>query len=363
MPLLLSYLALIIHKHQYMRSAQFGGKATKELIKQYEQSPNWEDGKFQNLEATSMDISLYKIPGLIYQQLTNRAAREPNAPLPVVSFDSAHFLAPAPTSKFIWYGHSALLLRINERNILIDPMLGPNASPIAPITTRRFSENTLDLIDDFPDIDLLLMTHDHYDHLDYASIQKLAPKTKQYFIALGVKRHLVHWGIDPGLITEFDWWEQQELHDIRITFTPTRHFSGRGLTDRAKSLWGGWAFKTAQEHIWFSGDGGYGEHFKEVGQRLGPFDFAFMECGQYNENWRLLHLYPEESIQAAKDAGAKKIMPVHWCGFALAPHAWKDPIERFVQAAITKGMPFTLPELGKVYNFEETQAKQWWEGK
>ncbi|PHN05215.1 MBL fold metallo-hydrolase [Flavilitoribacter nigricans] len=345
-----------------MRSKQFGGKPTKTLIDRYQQSDNWQDGKFQNLEFTDMDISLYKIPGIIYQQLTNRAAREPAAPLPLTNFNRPHFLSPSESARFIWYGHSALLLRLSNRTILIDPMLGPNASPIAPFPTRRFSSNTLELIDEFPEIDLLLLTHDHYDHLDFASIKRLQSKTKNYFVALGVKRHLVHWGIDPDRIVEFDWWEKRDFRDISVTFTPTRHFSGRGLTDRAKSLWGGWVFRTASENIWFSGDGGYGSHFKEIGDRLGPFDFAFMECGQYNEHWALIHLFPEESIQAAMDAGARKVMPVHWGGFSLAPHTWTDPVERFHRAATEHGLPLTLPQLGKPYLITENQVEKWWVG-
>ena len=173
---------------------QFGGKITKELKGLYEASENWKDGSFQNLEETSMDIPLGKIPGVIYKQLTQEG-QKPETPLPIVSFDKAAFLAPAEKAKLIWYGHSVVLMRLNNKTILIDPMLGPNTTPIAPFATKRFSENSLSLIDNFPEIDLMLMTHDHYDHLDYDSIQKLKVKTKKYFVALGVKRHLVRWGV------------------------------------------------------------------------------------------------------------------------------------------------------------------------
>jgi hypothetical protein len=173
-----------------MYSKQFGGKITKEHTAQYQQSPNWKNGKFQNIEDTSLHISLSKMPGIIYRQFTGKAEREPSQPLPILPFDKQSFLQTSDAPKMIWYGHSVLLLRINDKTILIDPMLGPNASPIGPVTTRRFSENTLDLIDNFPEIDLLLLTHDHYDHLDYDSIQKLKAKTKRYFVAMGVKRHL-----------------------------------------------------------------------------------------------------------------------------------------------------------------------------
>ena len=343
-----------------MRSKQFGGKATKELIGEYQRSPNWKNGQFQNLEETKLSIDLYKIPGLICKQLSDRDKREPAVPLPVAPFDRSAFLAPGQGPRFAWYGHSALLMRINGRTLLIDPMLGPNASPIAPIQTKRFSQDTLALIDDFPEIDLLLLTHDHYDHLDYASIQKLKHKTKKYFTALGVKRHLVSWGIDPDSVTEFDWWDHRVFDEISITFTPTRHFSGRGLTDRAKSLWGGWVFQTGREKIWFSGDGGYGNHFREIGERLGPFDFAFMECGQYDEEWSQIHLFPEESVQAALDGGAKKAMPVHWGGFTLAPHRWTDPVERFYNASASAKLPVSFPPLGKLFGPSDNWTEKWW---
>ena len=339
---------------------QFGGKVTKELEQQYAQSKNWREGKFQNMVKTELEMSLSKIPGVIYKQLTNKGQR-PDQDLPIIPFDEKAFLQPSEQAKFIWYGHSVIFMRMQGQNILIDPMLGPDTTPIAPFDNKRFSENTLDLIDAFPEIDLLLLTHDHYDHLDYASIEKLKSKTKRYFVALGLKRHLLRWGVKEELITEFDWWNDARLEGIQITFTPTRHFSGRGLTDRAKCLWGGWAFKTEKENIWFSGDGGYGEHFKTVGERLGPFDFAFMECGQYNEDWRPIHLFPDESVDAAIDAQVKKIMPVHWAGFALSYyHTWTDPAEEFVQAVKEKEIDYCLPLLGQLFTVEDKLREEWW---
>ncbi len=340
---------------------QFGGKITPQDKARYERSPNWKDGQFQNLEPTSLNTSLFKLPSIIYKQLTQKEGKEPTQPLPILPFDKAAFLAPNDQATFIWYGHSAVLLRIDRKTILIDPMLGSNTTPIAPMPTKRFSENTLALIDDFPEIDLILLTHDHYDHLDYDSIQKLKPKTKQYLVALGVKRHLVSWGIEEDMITEMDWWNDIRLDNLQITFTPTRHFSGRGVTDRLKSFWGGWAFKTPSENIWFSGDGGYGEHFKTIGQKLGPFDFAFMECGQYNDDWKPIHMFPDEAVQAAQDARAKKAMPVHWAGFSLSyQHTWYEPAESFVKAAKEQEFTYTLPPLGKLFQINDTFLKKWW---
>jgi len=339
---------------------QFGGKITKEQLAKYESSPNWKDGKFLNFEETKMDIKLQDAPSLIYKQLFDKKGRMPTNPIPIIVFDKEAFLAESNSAKMIWFGHSVMLMRINNKTILIDPMLGPDASPIAPFTTKRFSENTLALIDQLPEIDLLIMTHDHYDHLDLASIEKLKEKTAKYFVALGVERHLQKWGISEDMITEFDWWDSCMFGGIDITFTPTRHFSGRGTSDRAKSLWGGWALKSTLENIYFSGDGGYGEHFKEVGKRLGPFDFGIMECGQYNKLWHLIHMYPEESIQAAKDASVKKAMAVHWAGFALALHHWKDPIERFFAEAKEQNLPISNPKIGEIFQPSDMLDSAWW---
>jgi len=341
---------------------QFGAKITKELEQRYARSANWDGKKFVNLEETTMDVSFLTLPNILYKQFCQREGRSPKQDLPIMPFNEAAFLAPSDKIKFIWYGHSVLLMRVNNKTLLIDPMLGSNAAPVAPFAIKRFSANTLDIIDSLPEIDLVLLTHDHYDHLDYDSIQKLIPKVKQFYVALGTARHLIKWGVAADSIQEFDWWDEHIFNDTQITFTPSRHFSGRGLTDRAKSLWGGWVFKTRTENIYFSGDGGYGKHFVMVGEKLGPFDFGFMECGQYNEYWHQIHMYPGEAVQAAIDAKVKHIMPVHWAGFALSLHPWVEPVNRFVAAAKEKQIPFKVPQLGELFTIDPaTQQKIWWQ--
>ncbi len=341
---------------------QFGGSITPTLKERYSQSKNWKEGKFLNLQETTMDISLRTIPGLLKKQFTNRKERTPELNLPTQPFALQDFLAASDSVKIIWYGHSALLLRIQGKTIFIDPMLGSNAAPVAPFAVKRFSANSLQTLHELPDIDLMLISHDHYDHLDYESIQILQSKTRQYYVALGVSRHLKSWGIDSHKIEEFDWWDQRSFEDIRITFTPTRHFSGRGLTDRSKSLWGGWAIGGQMEHLYFSGDSGYGGHFKEVGKELGPFDLGFMECGQYNELWHQIHMYPEETVQAALDAGVQKSLPVHWGAFALSLHPWKDPIERFAAEAARFNHSFISPQIGElIHSNQAPENSYWWQ--
>lgn len=341
---------------------QFGGKVTPEEKENYSRSIHWDGEKFCNLEETVMGIPFKAIPKLLFRQLFQRNKRIPKQAIPLAPFQANEFLADEGHAKCIWFGHSAILVRMNGLTILIDPMFGPDAAPIAPFSIKRFNEVSLELIKHLPEIDLLLMSHDHYDHLDLKSIEALKPKVKKYAVALGVGRHLKQWGISPSDITEFDWWEHASFHGITITFTPTRHFSGRGMKDRFQGLWGGWTFNNGIENLWFSGDGGYGEHFKEIGERLGPFDFAFMECGQYNVLWRPIHLFPDESVRAAKDAKVRKIMPVHWGSFNLSDHHWKEPIERFVEACDQAEIPFLTPRIGQLFSLSQAfENERWWE--
>lgn len=343
-----------------MRPKQLGGKLTARLKEKYSRSPQWNKKKFYNYELTGVDIGISDVPKLLYRQLFEKNGRQPKQPLPIIPFDKEAFLEDSMEPKFIWFGHSVILIRIENKTLLIDPMFGIDAAPISPFSVRRFSENTLDIIEQLPPIDLVLFTHDHYDHLDMASIELLKPKVSQYYVAIGVSRHLERWGISTEHIQEFDWYDSAIFSDLQITFTPTRHASGRMIADQSCCLWGGWAIKSKSKNIWFSGDGGYGEHFKAIGEKLGPFDFAFMECGQYNDLWHQIHLHPEESIQAASDAQAQRVMPVHWAGFALALHHWKEPVERFTAEAERLKLKFITPRIGDISTPSSEGKLPWW---
>ncbi len=343
-----------------MNRRQFGGKLTDAWKSVYKQSPNWHGGSFANLVKTQTGIDWKQLPGILCKQIKGHKEGYPDSSLPILPLKLDKFLEPSANVKFVWYGHSVILMRLGDLTILIDPMFGDDASPIAPVKTRRFSENTLDLIDQLPEIDLMLLSHDHYDHLDLNSIRLLKAKTKAYYVSLGVKRHLLSWGIDEDLVEEFDWWQSATFNDIQITFTPTRHFSGRGLTSMAKCLWGGWAFRTPDENIWFSGDSGYGEHFRDVGENLGPFDVGFMECGQYCVDWPDIHMFPEESVNAAIDARVRLGIPLHWGGFNLSyQHAWYEPVTEFVKYAKRKGLNYKTPALGEVITGDAATG-EWW---
>ena len=342
------------------KNPQFGGKLTKDEKVLLRKSIQWKKGEFKNLSKTTMDMNVFKLPGLIRESVKGRKTRGPKESIPIVPFETGRFKKNG-VPKFIWYGHSVLLLQLNDKNILIDPMFGQDASPIGLIRTKRFSENTLALIDRLPVIDLVLMTHDHYDHLDFHSIRSLRKKVNIFLVPLGVRRHFMRWGVDTKKIIEFDWWQEFKLFDIEFIFTPSRHFSGRGALDRAKSLWGGWILKSEAHRIYWSGDGGYDEHFKFIGEKFGPFDWGFMECGQYNERWQQIHMYPEEAVQAAMDAKVKQAIPVHWGAFSLALHHWKDPIFRFVHEANRMKQQHITPKPGEIIDLDSNNSDPWWQ--
>lgn len=340
---------------------QFGALPKGDHLKTISESDNYADGKFQNLVFTDMEMSLSNIMKTM-KEFMNAKDVSPMVPLPT-RFSKEGPAADADTTAYLtWYGHSAFLLEIEGKRILLDPMFGPAASPISFFSPRYPYEEPIDF-NDFKDIDAVIISHDHYDHLDYPSILKLNNEVKHFYTPLGVGAHLQRWGIESDRITELDWWEGAQLDGLTITAAPSRHFSGRGLTDRFKTQWASWAVRGAYENIYFSGDGGYASHFKEIGERLGPFDFTMMECGQYNEKWAEIHMMPEQTVQAHLDVKGKVMMPIHWGAFQLAVHTWTDPAERVVAAAEKEGVTVASPMIGERFApSKQTPVERWWEG-
>jgi len=340
---------------------QFGARAGSNEKAAYKKSHHWDGKKFVNMEETSMEMGFKDMPGLLKKQLFDTEGRSPKEKIPLIPFDKEKWNQQIETAKFVWYGHSALLLQIDGKNYLMDPMLGDDTAPVAPFKSARFTDGVLEMIDQFPPIEAIFLTHDHYDHLDYSSIQKLKTKVSKYYVALGVGRHLQRWGVLENQIKEFDWWDESEENGLKITFTPSRHFSGRGLMDRSQSFWGGWVLEWDEHSVYCTGDGGYGKHFKEIADKFEPFDWAFVECGQYNKLWHQIHMYPEEAVQAGIDVEAKVSIPIHWGGFALALHHWKEPVERFSAEAEKMQSSYTLPQIGEIVLMgQEPQENDWY---
>lgn len=343
-------------------SPQFGGEASERDIANYRNSKNFDGEIFLNLQETNMDMDFDKVMSLLGEYYDGIPNQSPSFDIPIFPLDSAEFLKGS-RNEIIWFGHSAFLLRLDGKNILLDPMLGENPAPHPWLGVKRFYSTLPMEIAEMPIIDAVFISHDHYDHLDYGSIMELNEKTKMFYVPLGVGVHFRSWGIPENKIIEFDWWEESTLDSIGIVFTPSRHFSGRGLTDRYKTLWGSWVLKGKEDNLFFSGDGGYGPHFKEIGEKYGPFDFALVECGQYNQRWSEIHMMPEESAQAGVDLAAKVVMPIHWGAFSLALHSWTDPVDRIVKEGNRLGIPVVTPEIGKrvfLDNFNLYEDNNWW---
>jgi L-ascorbate metabolism protein UlaG (beta-lactamase superfamily) len=350
-------LLIAIAVYLFLQQPQFGAKASENDLKRFH-SPNYKNGQFQNLNFTPQltgNASVFKIMKEFFFNKDRRSI--PQTILPSKKTDLFQ-LDPAD-DVLVWFGHSSYFMQLSGKKFLVDPVLSGHASPVR-FTTRSFKGSDVYTTDDIPPIDFLVITHDHYDHLDHSTIVKLKPKIKQVITGLGVGAHLQKWGYDPAIIIEKNWNEGLQFEDLKIHTTPARHFSGRGFK-RNTSLWLSLVVSTPAKKIFIGGDSGYDTHFKTIGEKFGPFDLAILECGQYNNYWKYIHMMPEEVVKAAEDLRAKKILPVHWGKFSLSLHAWDEPIERVLLEARKKEMDVIHPMIGEaVYLNEESSFSEWW---
>ncbi len=348
--------ALLISGFVYW-APQFGSSPQGEFLSRISASIHYKDGEFVNLIPTtvgSFSDMLKTIPDFI-----NAEDGSPKTPLPT-AFNGERLAHSDSVALAMWYGHSSFALKIDGKRILIDPVFGPAPSPIPFMDSRFLNEQPIP-DDATAHTDVVVISHDHYDHLDYPTILRLAKGNAIFYTPLGVGAHLRHWGIPQTRIVELDWWGQAEFGSLRLTACPSLHFSGRAITDRNATQWASWVIEGAHQNIYFSGDGGYGPHFKQIGERFGPFDLALMECGQYNDAWKTIHMNPEETVQAGIDARGKTIMPIHWGAFQLSVHSWKEPIERFVKAAKRSNVPYIHPIIGESIPVGFAPKKEeWW---
>jgi L-ascorbate metabolism protein UlaG (beta-lactamase superfamily) len=269
--------------------------------------------------------------------------------------------APPNDVQVTWLGHSTVLIAIDGKRILTDPVWYQRVSPFTHAGPKRFFEVPVSL-SKLPLIDFILLSHDHYDHLDKGAIRYLTSKGIPVITMIGVGARLRRWGVKPELITELDWWQQKEVGDgFRITALPARHFSGRSLVDRFTTLWGSFAIKAPHHHIYFGADSGYYEGFKNIGAAMGPFDLTLLEIGAYNELWADIHMGPENAVQAHQDVQGKLLLPLHWGTFALAFHNWTEPIERLQTEATRKGVPLLVPAPGETRTLSGgAYINHWW---
>ncbi|MGF9695956.1 MBL fold metallo-hydrolase [Paenibacillus sp. MABNR03] len=318
--------------------------------------------KYENQIPTSMGMNLKAMLSMLRDSLKGSQERRPVSNIPMVKSEFAQTLNPADDPQVTWFGHSAFLLELEGYRLLFDPMLGHRPSPVSWAGTKRYTTDLPIEPEDLPAIDAIILSHDHYDHLDYSSIRKLKDKTERFIVPIGVRRRLIQMGVSADKITEHGWWDELRFKGLTLACTPARHFSGRGLFDRNSTLWCSWVIAGQKTRVFFSGDSGYGPHFKEIGEKYGPFHLTLMECGQYDERWANIHMMPEETVQAHLDVRGQLLIPIHWGAFTLAYHAWNDPVERISQAARSSNVDIATPKIGEQVRIHtgEYPTEPWW---
>lgn len=357
---LIFILLLAFWVYLFLQHPKFGKHPSGKRLERIQNSPNFRDGKFQNLTFTPDLAEGETYLKVLKKVLFEKAKR--NKPKDVIPSQKTNLKALEPHENIIvWFGHSSYFMQTEGKKILVDPVFSGAASPIK-MTTRSFKGSDVYAPDDFPEIDFLFLSHDHWDHLDYETVLQLKPKVKTVITGLGTGAHLESWGFDPKIIIEKDWNETADLGDgFVVHVTPARHFSGRGLK-RNKALWVSFVLQTPKRKLFLGGDSGFDNHFAKIGDDFGPFDLAIVECGQYNESWRYIHLMPEQELPTANDLNAKMLMPVHWGKFALANHNWDEPIRLITTAAKKENIPLLTPMIGEKVNLDRPESSQnWWE--
>ncbi len=343
----------------------FGKKPQGARLERIKASPRWDGKGFRNLHPISPGLRdpQAKMPS-ISELLCGAEGTVPRGLLPSMDPLPAWANAPASGLRATWLGHSTVLLEIEGLRVLTDPVWGPRASPSRLFGPKRFQPAPVPLRA-LPPIDLVVVSHDHYDHLDYPTIRELARLDVPFVTSLGVGAHLEAWGVPPERIVELDWWETYQLPDSEVTVTaaPSQHFSGRSLDDRNATLWSSLAIRSPRHAVFFSGDTGLTDEYREIAQRLGKFDLVMLEVGAYHPAWGDMHLGPENALKALELLGGGALLPVHWGTFSLATHAWHQPADVLLDLGAKMGARLVMPRLGEaVEPAHANDVEPWWRG-
>ncbi len=342
----------------FFNQESFGRSPRGERLERIKNSPNYHDGKFHNLsptkQITSEKSKISTMADFLFRKVKDL---RPEMDLPTIKTDLKRF--GQDENVLVWLGHSSLFIQTNGKRFLVDPVL-VKASPVS-FVNKPFKGTKIYTPDDIPDIDYLMITHDHWDHLDYNTVKRLKDRTGKVICPLGVGEHLEHWGFDKDRIVELDWNENFVFDNtVTIHCLSARHFSGRGLSPN-KTLWASFMLQTPSKNIYISGDGGYDTHFADIGNRF-EIDLAIVENGQYNEGWKFIHLMPEDLVTTAKDLNAKKMMTGHNSKYALGKHSWHEPLENISKAAERDSLNLLTPMIGEAVYLNDTIQvfKKWW---
>lgn len=339
----------------------FGNLPSGKRLEQIKNSPNYKNGRFQNISKTpnlTEGASYYKVfREFFFDKKINVQPKDivPSVKTDLLSLDINR-------NVLVWFGHSSYFMQVEGKRILVDPVFSGHASPFS-FSIKAFKGSDIYTVDDMPGIDILFITHDHWDHLDYTTVKKLLPKVKLVICALGVGSHLERWGYNKGIIIEKDWNEKIELDNGFVVYTvPARHFSGRGLS-RNKTLWTSYVLQTPVRRLFIGGDSGYDKHFAESGKKFESFDLVILENGQYNTSWRYIHMLPDEILQAAKDLNAKRVLPVHSGKFPLSLHEWDEPYKMITLNNKKYNLDVITPMIGEIVDLDDNKQSfsNWWE--
>lgn len=325
----------------------------------YPDSPQHQDGRFRNVVPTPA-TGFWKTVKLAWTVLLDKPSDTvPAKPVPVLALTRAQLLA-APDHSVFRLGHSTVLLKLRGEFWLTDPVFSERASPVQWAGPRRFHAPPIS-IDELPPIKGVVLSHNHYDHLDHAAVLQLAGKTEHFLAPLGVGDQLIAWGVDAAKVQQLDWWQSTVVDGVRFVATPSQHFSGRGLGDRDKTLWASWTILDGDTRVFFSGDSGYFDGFKAIGDKYGPFDLTLMETGAYNAQWPHVHMQPEETLQAHLELRGRWLLPIHNGTFDLAMHNWHEPFDRITALAAKKNVAITTPRMGEALNVDAPHTgSAWW---
>ena len=333
----------------------FGGRPGPIVLERMRASKQFHGGRFENTPPYVSNLSFW---GELKSYLGDEV-REPQFEVPVERIGPRDLTRPVPPGlRARWLGHATVLLEIDGLRVLTDPVLSQRASPFGFIGPARLHPAPL-AIEDLQNIDAVVISHDHFDHLDMDTIQALARGGTHFFVGLGIGGHLERWGVPAGQVHDMDWWERAEFRGITIHCTPARHYSGRKSMDNS-TLWSSWMLEGPNRSVYFSGDSGYANHFKEVRERLGAPDLALIKIGAYGKTWEDIHMSPESAIRSHRDLGAATLLPVHWATFNLAYHAWEEPIVRSVAAAQAQGVSIVTPRPGEQFEAGVPFLNQAW---